>query len=93
MASLFLYAAYVFIGKVKQVWKAAFSVEIEEGEIRVGDGIAFEFPVDFNEQLVTSLHLNDAEVEVASATCEVGIRREESTPNVKSGMLVYRITP
>lgn len=82
---------YEYAGKVKQVWKTAFSVEIEQGEIRVGESIAVEFPVDFNEQKVTSLRLNDANVDVASAKCEVGIQREEATPKVKSGMAVYRI--
>lgn len=82
---------YECVGKVKQVWKAAFSVEIEKWEIRVGDSIAVEFPVDFNEQQVTSLRLNDENVEVAVAKCEVGIQREEFLPKVKSGMPVYRI--
>lgn len=84
---------YEYLGKVKQVWKAAFSVEIELGEIRVGEGIAVEFPVDFIEQPVTSLQLNDGSVEVAQAKCEVGIQRNESLPKVKSGMPVYRIKP
>jgi hypothetical protein len=82
---------YECVGKVKQVWKAAFSVEIEQGEIRVGDRIAVEFPVDFNEQMVTSLRLNNGNVEVAAAKCEVGIQREDLAPKVKSGMAVYRI--
>ena len=82
---------YEYVGKVKQVWKAAFSVEIEQGEIRVGEIIAVEFPVDFNEQKVTSLRLNDGNVDVAVAKCEVGIQREEASPKVKAGMAVYRI--
>lgn len=82
---------YEYIGKVKQVWKTAFSVDIEQGEIRVGDRVAVEFPVDFGEQPVKSLRLNDANVEVAAAKCEVGIQRQESLPKVKSGMPVYRI--
>jgi hypothetical protein len=84
---------YEYVGKVKQVWKAAFSVEIEIGEIRVGESISVEFPVDFNEQQVTSLRLKDGAVEAAPAKCEVGIQREESLPKVKSGMPVYRIKP
>ena len=82
---------YEYVGKVKQVWKRAFSVEIEQGEIRVGEIIAVEFPVDFNEQKVTSLRLNDGNVELAVAKCEVGIQREEASPKMKAGMAVYRI--
>jgi hypothetical protein len=82
---------YEYIGRVKQIWKTAFSVDIEQGEIRVGDRIVVEFPVDFDEQPVTSLRLNNASVEVAMAKCEVGVQRQESLPKVKSGMPVYRI--
>jgi hypothetical protein len=82
---------YEYIGRVKQIWKAAFSVDIEQGEIRVGDRVTVEFPVDFDEQPVKSLRLNDVSVEAAAAKCEVGIQRQESLPKVKSGMPVYRI--
>jgi hypothetical protein len=82
---------YEYIGKVKQIWKAAFSVDIEQGEIRVGDRVAVEFPVDFYEQPVKSLRLNDASIEAVAVKCEVGIQRQESLPKLKSGMPVYRI--
>ena len=84
---------YEFVGKVKQVWKNAFSIQIEDGEIRVGDSLAVEFPVDFHEQKVASLQLDNKNVELATANCEVGVQREESLPKVKPGMPVYRITP
>lgn len=84
---------YEYVGRVKQVWKTAFSAEIEQGEIRVGEKIAVEFPVDFNEQTVTSLRLNDGEIEIVQSKCEVGIQRAESFPKVKTGMPVYRIKP
>jgi hypothetical protein len=82
---------YEYIGKVNQIWKAAFSVDIEQGEIRVGDRVALEFPVDFDEQPVKSLRLNDASIEAVAVKCEVGIQRQESLPKLKSGMPVYRI--
>lgn len=84
---------YEYVGKVKQVWKAAFSVEVEIGEIRVGESIAIEFAVDFNEQTVTSLRLNDENVQLATAKTEVGIQRDESLPQVRAGLSVYRINP
>jgi hypothetical protein len=82
---------YECVGKVGQVWKSAFSVKIEQGEIRVGDSIAVELSVDFSEQNVTSLKLNNETVEVATANCEVGIQRNPSFPQLKSGMSVYHI--
>lgn len=83
---------YAYIGKIKQIWKSAFSVEIERDEIRVGERIAIEFPVDFDEQDVISLWINNESVNIASANCEVGIQRRESLPRVRCGMPVYRIS-
>ena len=82
---------YEYIGKVKQVWKAAFSIEIEQGQIRVGDRVSVEFPVDFDEQDVTSLRLNNGDVQVAGVGCEAGISRNEAAPKFKPGLSVYRI--
>lgn len=82
---------YEYIGKVEQVWKSAFSIEIEQGKICAGDNIAIEFPVDFNEQPVKSLRLDDIDVKEVAAGSKVGVLREESLPKVKAGMSVYRI--
>lgn len=83
---------YEYVGKVNHVWKNAFSVVIEAGELRVGDRISIEFPVDFDEQTVTSLRLNDEAVEHAQAGVEVGIGRPENLPEIKIGFHVYRIS-
>ena len=83
---------YEFVGTVKQVWKPAFSIELVNSAIRLGERLALEFPVDFEEQIISSIHLNDTSVETASAACEVGIQRDESLPKVKLGMAVYRVT-
>ena len=82
---------YEYVGKVKQIWREAYSVDLEQGEVQVGDRVAVEFPVDFDEQTVTSLRLNDADVQTATAKCEVGIQRQDFSPKVKAGMSVYRI--
>jgi len=83
---------YQLIGRVSQVWKPAFSIKIEIGEIRIGDRVAIEFPVDFHEQSVTSLHVDDKAVGIAAAQTEVGILRDEDAPRVKPGMRVFRIS-
>lgn len=84
---------YELIGVVKQVWQkaGAFSVSIEEGELHVGDRLSIEFPVDFNEHDIKSLMLNDEPIESACVGSEVGVALDESLPNVKVGMNVYRI--
>jgi hypothetical protein len=76
---------------VKQAWKVAFSVLIEAAELKVGDRLAIEFPVDYDEQVVTSLHLNDADVAVAGPGNEVGIARAGHLPKVKTGFPIFRI--
>lgn len=82
---------YEYVGKVKQVWKAAFSVLIEAGEVKVGDRVAIEFPVDFEEQTMLSLRLNNADVTAAGPGDEVGIARAEHFSKVKCGFPVYRL--
>lgn len=82
---------YEVVGAVKQVWKSAFSITVEAAELHVGDRIAIEFPVDFEEQAISSLRLNDADVEAAGRGVEVGISRMESLAKVRPGFPVYRI--
>ena len=82
---------YEFVGVVKQVWKKAFSIQVENGTLKVGDRISIEFPVDFDEQPVTSLRLNDADVQSAIDGQEIGTLRDEALPKVKEGFPVYRI--
>ena len=82
---------YEYIGKVKDVWKKAFSVQIESATLGIGDRISIEFPIDFEEQPVTSLRLSDAVVQSATVGNEVGISRDEASSIVKAGLSVYRI--
>ncbi len=82
---------YEYVGKVKQVWEKAFSVQIENGPLKVGERISIEFPVDFDEQAVTSLRVNDADVQSAADGAEVGILRDAAATKIKTGYSVYRI--
>jgi hypothetical protein len=86
-------AHYEYVGKVKQVWKNAFSIQVEQVTITIGDRISVEFPVDFDEQPVASLRLNNADVRSATVGQEIGIQRHEASPQVKEGFPVYRIKP
>ena len=81
---------YEYIGLVKQVWKKAFSVQIESGTLKVGDRISIEFPVDFYEQPVASLQLNDVTVQAAAAGQEFGILRHEASLDMREGFPVYQ---
>jgi len=75
------------------VWKKAFSVQVENGTLNVGDRISIEFPVDYDEQPIASLRLNDMDVRSAIAGQEVGILRDDVSPKVKEGRPVCRIKP
>jgi hypothetical protein len=84
---------YELIGRIRQVWKNAFSVQVERGTLNVGDRISIEFPVDFNEQVVASLQLNDVNVQTADAGQEIGILRDPASGDLKEGFSVYRVRP
>ena len=66
---------------------------MENGTLNVGDRISIECPVDFDEQPIASLRLNDVDVRTGIAGQEVGILRDEASPTVKGGCPVYRIKP
>jgi hypothetical protein len=82
---------YEYIGKVAQVWKNAFSIKLDCGEIRLGDQVSVEFPVEFEEQSVESLRVDNADVLVAGIGTEVGLLRTENLPKVKVGFSVYHV--
>jgi hypothetical protein len=55
---------YQYLGDVKQVWKkaGAASIQLQGERLRKGNLIAFQMPVEFIEQTIESLRLNDNSV-------------------------------
>lgn len=82
-------AHYVPLGRVTHVWKHAFGVDIERGSLRVGDRVAIEFDVFFEEEVVASLKVEDATKVEASAGDKTGIPWPDSSSRPKVGMQVY----
>ena len=82
---------YEYLGETRKVWKNAFSVAIARGELQVGDYISVEFSVDYEEQLVSSLRIDNSDVQVATKGTEVGILWRETLPRIKVGAAVYRV--
>jgi hypothetical protein len=82
---------YQYLGIVEHTWKEALSVQVQQGEFAVGDRIAFELPVDFEEQNVTSLQLDDREVQKAKAGDIIGVFTGPRQFSVKKGMRVFRV--
>lgn len=83
---------YKRVGKVKQIWRNAFSIDVQEEGFQVGDRISIVLPVDFEEQNVDSIKLNNESVAVAEIGSEVGVAREPDKQKLTVGALVYRIT-
>jgi hypothetical protein len=82
-------AQYVKVGKVTHVWSHAFGVDIECGSVVVGDIVAFDFDVFFEENAVESLRVNNAATDSASLGDKTGIPWPDSSSRPKVGMAVY----
>lgn len=82
---------YQFIGRIAKAWTDKFGVVIENGELRIGERIAIEFPIEFEEDQVDSIRVNDQNVETASVGDPVGLLWPAAGPKLREGMRVYRI--
>jgi hypothetical protein len=86
-------AHYHFIGTVDEFWEqaSALSIKMENGPLTKGDRIAYELPVDFLEEDVESLQLDDIQVEKASSKDVVGVKTVLKKDQARKGTRVYRI--
>jgi hypothetical protein len=86
-------AHYEFIGLVDEYWEkaSALGLRMESGVVRAGDRIAYDLPVDFIEEDVTSLQLNDQDVQEAHAGDYVGLKTKLSKQQAHKGVRVYRL--
>lgn len=84
---------YEYIGVIEHFWENhnAVGVRIECGEIKVGECIAFELPVEFEEQKIESLQVEKANVPKAVSGDLAGIETKLTKAQVKKGVRVYRI--
>lgn len=84
---------YEFIGSVEHFRPniEVVSVRIKAGELRQGDRIAFELPVEFEEQEVESLQVNKESVEVAEVGMLAGLLTHLTKEQAKKGVRVFRL--
>jgi hypothetical protein len=84
---------YEFIGVVEHFWPkvSAVGVRVEEAELRLGDRLAFELPVEFEEQDVESLQVDRTPVEQVDVGQLAGIQTHLTTEQIKKGMRVFRL--
>lgn len=84
---------YELVGTVDRFYEQASAVILDlSGAIQVGDTLAFELPVEFEQEEIQSLHLNDAEVEEAEAGVEVGIKTRLTKEQMRKGVRVFKVT-
>ncbi len=82
---------YEYLGKIAKAWTDKFGVIIEQGELRAGDRVAIEFPIEFEEVAVGSIHVKDQKVEEATVGDPAGILWPTGKPKLREGMRVFRI--
>jgi hypothetical protein len=82
---------YEFIGTIEKAWTDKFGVVITAGELKVGEHVALEFPIEFEEVTVDSIQVNDRKVEVAAIGDPAGLLWPAGKPKLREGMRVFRI--
>jgi len=82
---------YQFIGRIAKAWTDKFGVVIEHGELRIGERIAIEFPIEFEEVPVESIRVKDQSVEIASVGDPAGLLWPAGAPKLREGMRAFRI--
>lgn len=84
---------YQFVGIVENFWEkvGVVGVRIKEANLGMGDRIAFELPVDFEEQEITSLQVENQQVELAEPSMLAGIKTDFTKQHIKRGMHVFKV--
>ena len=84
---------YKYMGTIEHCYEkaGAIRISIEESTVSVGDLIAFELPVEFIEEQVTSIRLDDVQVEKATAGSTVGILSSLTRSQARPRVRVFRV--
>lgn len=84
---------YQYVGRVEGFIEkySVVGIRIETADISVGDRIAFEAPVDFVEQDVDSLQINNAPVRSATIGDHPGLLTRLSKKQARDGVRVFRV--
>ncbi len=84
---------YKYVGYIEHHWPKAnaIGVRIETGELRLGDTVAYDFPVEFEEQIVKSLQIDREPVEIAVDGQLAGILIAVGDQTIKKGIKIYRV--
>lgn len=80
---------YIFIGCIAKVWDHSFGVDIVGGSLNVGDTIALEYEIFFEESVVESLQVDGKNTKEANSGDKTGIPWLVSLPRPRKGMRVF----
>jgi hypothetical protein len=84
---------YDFVGVIDGFWEqpGALGLRLAGGRVAVGDVLAYELKVDFIEETVTSLRLDNDTVTEASGDAHVGVATGLTKTQARDGTRVFRI--
>jgi hypothetical protein len=84
---------YEYVGYVEHFWEKANAVgaRVEAATIGIGDIVAFELPVEFEEQKVGSLQVDNKPVTEVIAGQLGGLQTALSKDQLKKGIRVFRV--
>lgn len=83
---------YEFIGVIDGFWQQAEAVGLRlEKPLAVGDRIVFELPLDFEEQPVESIQLDDEDVESAEAGQHIGVKTQLTKSQARNGVRILQV--
>lgn len=85
---------YELIGTIEDFWErhSAVGVRLTAGSLAAYDRIAFELPVEFEEQVITSLQVERTAVAAANSGDLAGIQTHLTKAQARKGMRVFRVT-
>jgi hypothetical protein len=86
-------AHYEYVGFIEHYWGkvSAIGIRIEANTLNSGDTIAFEFPIEFEEQKVTSLQCEKEKVSSVAVGQLAGVASAIDGDKLKKNTKVYRI--
>ena len=85
---------YHLLGVVEHYWERvkAVGIRIQTGELLTGGTVAFELPIEFEEQRVESLQVEGKQVDRSGLSAVVGITTHLDKARLKIGTRVYLVT-
>ncbi|MDQ3621992.1 MAG: hypothetical protein M3463_05825 [Verrucomicrobiota bacterium] len=84
-------AHYQYLGVIAHVWTGVVSIQVEAGELRLGDRVAFELDTEFEEQDITSLQVEKAALEIAQAGTRAVTETKLCRPTLHDGVRVFLV--